>query len=448
MRRHWLLLILVVAGAIVRAQTPVRQALPVPDVPGFKTLKADFHLHTVFSDGNVWPTVHVQDAWRDGLDVIALTEHAEYNPHAADVKVDIGRSYVIAKPLADQLGVILVPGVEITKPDPPAPLVLPEGSAHFNALFITDPSVLNVPNDLMEALRRAKAQNAFVFWNHPRYRVSRAVWFPPIARAFDAGLFQGMELVNGPDFYDEAYPWIAERRLTILADSDAHDPVPPRTATAHRPITLLFARTADLDGVREALVSRRTAAWQGDDVWGPEEYLRGLMDRIDRGRDADGDQKTGRRSLRPPPERLRNADARCRPRRARVDDLLEPGDARRGERHVRAASLDGRGAGRRASRGADVGGVEPAHGAWAEPDRQAAADRADRIRQDPTVVRFERFRRSAPQDDADRGGHVADVHAPDGRRSPHPIAPGCCNTGDRTGGRSASRETRWRRRRY
>ena len=276
MRRHWLLLILIAAGAILRAQTLERQALPVPDVAGFKTLKADFHLHTVFSDGNVWPTVHVQDAWRDGLDVIALTEHAEYTPHASDVKVDIGRSYVIAKPLADQLGVILVPGVEITKPDPPAPLVLPEGSAHFNALFITDPSVLNVPNDLMEALRRAKAQNAFVFWNHPRYRVSRAIWFPPIARAFDAGLFQGMELVNGPDFYDEAYPWIAERRLTILADSDAHDPVPPRTATAHRPITLLFAKTADLGGVREALDSRRTAAWQGDDVWGPEEYLRGL----------------------------------------------------------------------------------------------------------------------------------------------------------------------------
>ena len=277
MRRPGLfLLILILANAFVRGQPPVRQSLPVPDVPGFKTLKGDFHLHTVFSDGNVWPTVQVQEAWRDGLDVIALTEHAEYHPHAADVKVDIGRSYVVAKPLADQLGIILVPGVEITKPDPPAALVLPEGSAHFNALFITDHSVLNVPNDLMEALRRAKAQNAFVFWNHPRYRVSRALWFPPIARAFDAGLFQGMELVNGPDFYDEAYPWIAERRLTILANSDAHDPIPPRTATAHRPITLLFAKTADLDGVRDALVSRRTAAWQGDDVWGPEEYLRGL----------------------------------------------------------------------------------------------------------------------------------------------------------------------------
>ena len=109
------------AGVAAHGQARVRQALPVPDLPGFRTLKADFHLHTVFSDGNVWPTVHVQEAWRDGLDVIALTEHAEYHPHAADVKVDGGRSYAVAKPLADQLGIILVPGVEITKPDPPAP---------------------------------------------------------------------------------------------------------------------------------------------------------------------------------------------------------------------------------------------------------------------------------------------------------------------------------------
>ena len=273
-----MLVALVGLGAF-NAQTPVRQPLPVPDLPGYRTLKGDFHLHTVFSDGNVWPTVHVQDAWRDGLDVIALTEHLEYHPHSADVKVDDGRSFVIARDMANQLGIILVPGVEITKPDPlKAPLVLPEGSAHFNALFVTDPKALYVADDHIEALRRAKAQNAFVFWNHPRFRVARGRWFAPIARAYDEGLFQGMELVNGPDFYDEAYPWIGERKLTILANSDAHDPVPPRTGSNRRPITLLFARTADVDGVRDALVSRRTAAWLGDDVWGAEEHLRGLWD--------------------------------------------------------------------------------------------------------------------------------------------------------------------------
>lgn len=262
--------------ASVAAQTVVRRELPVPDLPGLRTLKGDFHLHTVFSDGNVWPTVHVNEAWRDGLDVISLTEHAEYHPHAADVKVDGGRSFAVAGPLAARLGIILVPGVEITKPDPPAPLVLAEGSQHFNALFVTDANALRVPDDLMEALRRAKAQGAFVFWNHPRYRVDRARWFDPVARAYDAGLFAGMELVNGPDYYDEAFGWIAERKLTILANSDAHDPLPPRAAGFRRPITLLFSRTRDLAGVREALVERRTAAWLGDDVWGAEEHLLGL----------------------------------------------------------------------------------------------------------------------------------------------------------------------------
>ena len=286
------------AASAVLAQVapPVRYELHVPDLPGFKTLKGDFHLHSVFSDGRVWPSVHVQEAWRDGLDVIAFTEHAEYHPNKADVKEDNGRSYAVAKPLADQLGIILVPGVEITKPDPPAPLVLKDGSQHFNALFVSDSNALSVPNDLMEALRRAKAQKAFVFWNHPRYRVARAAWFAPVARAYEAGLFQGMELVNGPDFYDEAYPWIDERKLTIFANSDAHDPTPPsgvavsagessagrtapsgsRSGGVHRPVTLVFAKEATLDGVRDAFEARRTAAWLGDDVWGAEEHLRGL----------------------------------------------------------------------------------------------------------------------------------------------------------------------------
>ena len=259
------------------AQNESRDPLPVPDVAPYKTLKADFHLHTVFSDGRVWPTVEVREAWRDGLDVIALTDHAEYHPNAPDVRIDGNRAYEVAKPIADQLGILLIRGVEITKPNPPAPPVLPEGSAHFNALFVTDANLLNTP-DLLPSLRAAKAQHAFVFWNHPRYGVARAEWFRPIAQAFDEGLFQGMELVNGPDFYEEAYPWIAERRLTILATSDAHDPMPPRSTGFRRPITLLFVRTTDADGVREALDARRTAAWLGENVWGPEEMLKGLWD--------------------------------------------------------------------------------------------------------------------------------------------------------------------------
>ena len=63
----------------------VRNEIRVPDPEGYRTLKCDFHIHTVFSDGLVWPTVRVDEAYREGLDAIALTEHLEYRPHRQDI---------------------------------------------------------------------------------------------------------------------------------------------------------------------------------------------------------------------------------------------------------------------------------------------------------------------------------------------------------------------------
>ncbi len=248
-------------SAAAAAQT--RQPLPVPDVAGYRTLKCDFHLHTVFSDGEVWPTTRVLEAWRDGLDAIAITDHADYNPHKADVKVDNARPYELARPEAESLGIILIPGIEISEKD-----------LHCNALFIKDPNAIK-GGKLIESLLVARSQDAFVFWNHPGWKQTPE-WFPLIASAYDQKLFQGMELVNGRDFYPEAYPWVDEKKLTILADSDAHEPVPPEPIDGLRTITLVFARTADSMGIREALLERRTAAWMGGEVWGDEKYLGGL----------------------------------------------------------------------------------------------------------------------------------------------------------------------------
>lgn len=261
---------LIVFLFVVAATAQVRRPLSVPDIPGYRTLKGDFHIHTVFSDGLVWPTVRVHEAWRDGLDVISLNDHVEYHPHKEDVKVDGTRSYAIGKPVADAVGIILIPGVEITK-------TLPHGPAHFNALFVKDANAL-FSEDFHEALRLARKQDAFVFWNHPEWRVPKAEWFPPIAAAHAEKLFQGMELVNGPNFYAGAYPLIEQKNLTIIATSDAHQPVPPRESGGIRPVTLIFARTANEAGVREALFARRTAAWMGDEVWGNEEQLRALWE--------------------------------------------------------------------------------------------------------------------------------------------------------------------------
>ena len=63
---------------LMSGQAQRRNEIQVPDLDGYTTLKCDFHMHSVFSDGLVWPTVRVDEAYRDGLDAISLTEHIEY----------------------------------------------------------------------------------------------------------------------------------------------------------------------------------------------------------------------------------------------------------------------------------------------------------------------------------------------------------------------------------
>jgi hypothetical protein len=245
-----------------QARTP----LPVPDVGSFRTLKGDFHLHTVFSDGLVWPPLRVLEAWRDGLDVIALTDHADATPPNKDIlKPDLNLPYQLARAQAERHGIILIPGAEIS----PGPI-------HCNALFVKDANEGPGP-DLLAALRRMRAQGAFIFWNHPGEN-GPARWIPEIAAAHAEGLLHGVELVNEDTFYPEIYPIAEERKLTVFANSDMHLAMPPATASRRRPITLVFARTADEAGVREALFARRTAAWSGNFLWGPEELLRGVWE--------------------------------------------------------------------------------------------------------------------------------------------------------------------------
>lgn len=268
-----LLLVSALVRGPVAPDTP--RPLAVPDVPGYATLKGDFHLHSVFSDGEVWPTVHVREAWRDGLDVIALTEHVEYRPHKADVGGGPRRAYEVARPLAETLGLLLVPGAEITRPAPGTKAEIPVGSAHFNVLFAADLDALDTP-ELSQALGRAKQQGAFVFWDHPGFMGAPARWFPHIEPLHRAGLFGGVEVVNGDQFYPEALEWTREKRLTAIAASDAHLPMPAHLKSARRPVTLLFAKTRDLAGVKEALVAGRTLAWLDTQVWGSERWLTAL----------------------------------------------------------------------------------------------------------------------------------------------------------------------------
>jgi hypothetical protein len=263
LKRLFLLFALLLAALPALAQT--RDPLPVPDLPGYRTLKCDFHMHTVYSDGDVWPTVRVHEAWKDGLDAIAITDHDDYHPKKDDVSDDLTRPYEIARLAARQLGLLLVPAAEITK-----------GNLHCNALFVTDPNAFK-GLDLAAALKTARGQNAFVFWNHPGWRDPIA-WFPPIAAAHADGLIQGIELINGRTFYKEAFPWISEKNLAILANSDVHRLISLDYAPRERPVTLVFAAGASLEGIREALDAHRTAAWMNGEIWGGETWLKGLWE--------------------------------------------------------------------------------------------------------------------------------------------------------------------------
>ena len=42
-------------------------------------------MHTVFSDGSVWPNIRVQEAQKDGVDFISTNEHLEYQPWKDDI---------------------------------------------------------------------------------------------------------------------------------------------------------------------------------------------------------------------------------------------------------------------------------------------------------------------------------------------------------------------------
>ncbi|HEY1200352.1 MAG TPA: PHP domain-containing protein, partial [Niastella sp.] len=142
----------------------LERALKFPNVPGYKVMKCDLHMHTVFSDGSVWPDIRVAEALADGLDAISLTEHLEYQPHKADIPhPDRNRSYELALKEAKDHNLLVIRGSEITRNMPPG---------HCNAIFINDANKMLI-SDSMEVFREAKRQSAFTFWNHPMWTRQR-----------------------------------------------------------------------------------------------------------------------------------------------------------------------------------------------------------------------------------------------------------------------------------
>lgn len=247
-----------------------RNEIDVPNLDGYQTLKCDFHMHTVFSDGLVWPTVRVDEAYREGLDAIALTEHIEYLPHKKDIKADHNRSYEICKKNAENMGIILIKGSEITRPMAPG---------HFNAIYLSDSNPLET-KDYKDAFKAAKSQKAFIFWNHPgwdRQQPDTTKWWPEHTELLNNGCMHGIEVANGGLYVPEALQWCLDKKLTMIGTSDIHRPIQADYDFAkgeHRTMTFVFSKERTAEGIREALDSRRTLVWYKDRVIGQEELMK------------------------------------------------------------------------------------------------------------------------------------------------------------------------------
>lgn len=269
-RAVFLLSVLFAATCLsARAATP-RHEIDFPDIAGYKTLACDLHMHTVFSDGQVWPSVRVDEAWREGLDALSITDHVEYQPHQADVPTNHNRPYELAAGSATVHYLLMPRGAEITRDTPPG---------HFNALFLSDVDALDT-EPFLEAIKQANEQGAFVFWNHHEWKgPEKGAWMDVHTKMLENGWLHGMEVANGETYYPTAHRWCLEKNLTMIGNSDIHAPDLRMASTNddHRTLTLVFAKERTVDGLKEALQAGRTVVWFKDQLIGKPEWLRPLV---------------------------------------------------------------------------------------------------------------------------------------------------------------------------
>jgi len=244
-----------------------RQEILIPDIPGYVTLKCDFHLHTVFSDGVVWPTIRVSEAWEDGLDAIALTDHIEGHPKKMPGQKRT--QYEVALPSALSSGIILVRAGEISRSMPPG---------HFNALFVKDVDALD-RTDVMDALGEAVKQGGFIIWNHPGWRKQQpdtTKWWKEHDAIYQKGWMHGIEVFNEKEWYPEAIQWAMDKNLAITGNSDVHDFYEnfyDQVKYPVRPMTLVFAKERTEESLKEAMFAKRTATLFFNKLVGKKEFI-------------------------------------------------------------------------------------------------------------------------------------------------------------------------------
>ena len=273
-----------------------RVEMVLPQVRGFNIYKADLHNHTIFSDGSVTPEFRIQEAWHDGLDVIAVTEHVEYRPYEgkmmnfltgyvpknvkpansnvirseatdAGILSDLNYPVKLYQNAAKAYGITVIPGAEITR----EPTVI----GHYNALFTKDNNTIYA-KDPMQSIRNAKAQGAIVMQNHPGWRRTSLDMMEFEEKVYAENLIDGIEIVNGGEFYPRAITRALKNKFFMSSNTDIHGSTSEDYViggNGRRNMTFIFAQENTLEALREAMEAKRTLAYSHGTLAGEQSLL-------------------------------------------------------------------------------------------------------------------------------------------------------------------------------
>lgn len=282
------------------AQPSLRVDIVLPQVGGYNIYKADLHTHSIYSDGDMTPALRVREAYYDGLDAIAITEHIEYRRIEGRMlkflkgytggKAVKAKNYDLIRKQATEEGILadlnypveeavkesskwdmlVIKGAEITRE--------PVEIGHFNALFTTDNNTLYDP-DPLQSLRNARAQGALIQHNHPGWRRTSCAKTEFEVKAYNEGLIDGIEVANGGSLYLPIIDRAREENLFVAANTDIHITTAEyyRMKGHMRNMTLIFAKERTLESLREALEAKRTLAYSGGYISGDAQRLKDLF---------------------------------------------------------------------------------------------------------------------------------------------------------------------------
>ena len=280
-------------------KVPMRQQIIIPQVDGLNCYTADLHAHTIYSDGELSPAERVKEAWCDGLDILAITDHIEtrrqernmlkflkgYSPdkkgfEPINTRVSRGK-HADERGIVSDLNLPAELALEAAKNYPELTIIKgteisrePVNFGHFCALFTKDNNIIYSRDDA-QTIRNARAQGALITHNHPGWERTTTDMTEFHKKIYAEGLIDGVEVSNGSSFYPDIVRRCVERKLYMVAATDIH------AATSniygkqnfYREMTLIFAKDKSEKELRKALLSQKTLGYCGGNIIGEESLL-------------------------------------------------------------------------------------------------------------------------------------------------------------------------------